>query len=50
MDGDTHDFLEGVQHCSSDLEDPRIAASCKHLLLDIVVAIGFELYYLPGEC
>jgi predicted transposase YbfD/YdcC len=37
MDGEARDFLEGVQQCFSDLEDPRIAASCKHLLLDILV-------------
>ncbi len=37
MDGDAHDFLEGLQHCFSDLEDPRIAAAYKHLLLDILV-------------
>jgi len=37
VDGETHDFLEGVQDCFSDLEDRRIAASCRHLLLDILV-------------
>jgi predicted transposase YbfD/YdcC len=37
MDGEAHDFLEGVQTCFSDLDDPRVVASCKHLLLDILV-------------
>jgi hypothetical protein len=37
MDGDAQNFLEEVQDRFSDLEDPRIATSRKHLLLDIPV-------------
>jgi len=36
MDGAASDFVEGLKHHFAGLEDPRIAASCDHLLLDIV--------------
>ena len=36
MDGEAQSFLEGVKDCFSDLKDPRIAASCDHLLIDIL--------------
>lgn len=36
MDGKATDFVEGVRHCFSDLKDPRIMASCDHLLMDIL--------------
>jgi len=33
------DFVEGLKHHFAGLEDPRIAASCNHLLLDIVAIV-----------
>jgi predicted transposase YbfD/YdcC len=36
MEGKALGFVEGVEHCFSDLKDPRIAASCDHLLIDIL--------------
>ena len=36
MDGEARDFVEGLKHHFRDLKDPRIAASCDHLLLDIL--------------
>ena len=36
MDGTTREFLETLGTCFADLEDPRVQASCDHLLRDIV--------------
>jgi predicted transposase YbfD/YdcC len=36
MDGTAREFVEGLKHHFGDLKDPRIIASCDHLLLDIV--------------
>lgn len=36
MEGAAQAFMEGLQSRFSELEDPRVAASCKHLLIDIV--------------
>lgn len=36
MDGEAREFVEGLKHHFADLNDPRISASCDHLLLDIV--------------
>ena len=37
MDGEVREFAEGIERCFSDLEDPRIIASCDHFLIDILV-------------
>jgi predicted transposase YbfD/YdcC len=36
MDGESREFVEGLQHHFAELKDPRIAASCDHLLIDII--------------
>ena len=36
MDGVGREFVEGLRQHFAELKDPRIAASCDHLLLDIV--------------
>jgi len=36
MDDQAREFVEGLESCFAGLEDPRIAASCKHLLIDIL--------------
>jgi len=36
MEGTTREFLETWKSCFADLEDPRIQASCDHLLMDII--------------
>ncbi len=36
MEGTAHEFLETLKACFSDLEDPRVQASCDHLLMDII--------------
>jgi len=36
MDGITRDFVETISTCFADLEDPRVQASCDHLLSDII--------------
>jgi predicted transposase YbfD/YdcC len=36
MDGEAREFVEGLQHHFADLKDPRIEASCDHLLMDIL--------------
>lgn len=36
MDGETTGFLEGLKVCFTGLADPRVAASCDHLLLDLL--------------
>ena len=36
MDGDASGFVSGVQRCFAGLRDPRVQASCEHLLFDIV--------------
>ena len=36
MDGETREFVEGLQHHFAELKDPRITASCDHLLIDII--------------
>ncbi len=36
MEGEAHEFVEGLRHHFAELKDPRIAASCHHLLLDII--------------
>ena len=36
MDGEAREFVAGLKEHFADLEDPRIAASCEHLLLDII--------------
>ena len=36
MDGESREFVAGLKHHFADLEDPRIAASCDHVLMDIV--------------
>jgi predicted transposase YbfD/YdcC len=36
MDGAAQEFVEGLKRHFAELEEPRIAASCHHLLLDIV--------------
>jgi hypothetical protein len=32
MDGDAREFVGGLRHQFAELEAPRIAASCDHLL------------------
>ena len=36
MDGAACEFVEGLKHHFAELKDPRIAASCDHLLIDII--------------
>ena len=36
MDGAAQEFVEGLKRHFTELKEPRIAASCRHLLLDIV--------------
>lgn len=36
MEGTTREFLEMLKSCFADLEDPRVQASCDHLLMDII--------------
>jgi len=36
MEGAAHDFMEGLRSRFAELRDPRVAASCDHLLIDIV--------------
>lgn len=36
MDGEAAGFLAGVRKCFAGLRDPRVQASCEHLLFDIV--------------
>lgn len=36
MDGAAREFLATLSRCFADLEDPRVQASCDHLLMDIV--------------
>ena len=35
-DGDATGFVAGVERCFAGLRDPRVRASCEHLLFDIV--------------
>lgn len=37
MDGAARKVLESFQTCFADVEDPRVAASCDHQLMDILV-------------
>jgi predicted transposase YbfD/YdcC len=39
MDDAACEFVEGLKHHFADLKDPRIAASCDHLMLDIVAIV-----------
>ena len=36
MDDQAHDFVATLQRCFGELKDPRVAASCDHLLMDIL--------------
>ena len=36
MEGDAAGFMSGVRGCFAGLHDPRVQASCEHLLFDIV--------------
>ncbi len=36
MDGAAREFLETLTNCFTELEDPRLEASCEHSLLDIL--------------
>jgi predicted transposase YbfD/YdcC len=36
MDGEQREFVEGLKYHFVDLKDPRIAASCDHVLIDII--------------
>ena len=36
MEGTTRELLETLQTCFADLEDPRVQASCDHLLMDVI--------------
>lgn len=36
MEGAAHDFMDGLRSRFAKLKDPRVAASCEHLLIDIV--------------
>jgi predicted transposase YbfD/YdcC len=36
MDGDARAFVEGLKHHFAEVKDPRSAASCDHLLMDII--------------
>jgi predicted transposase YbfD/YdcC len=36
MDGEGRGFVAGVQHYFAEMKDPRVAASCDHLLIDII--------------
>ena len=36
LEGQAREFVEGLESCFADLDDPRVAASCKHLLIDIL--------------
>lgn len=36
MDGVAQEFMEGLRDRFAELEDPRVAASCAHLLIDIL--------------
>ena len=36
MEDESLGFVEGLNHCFSDLPDPRVAGRCDHLLLDVI--------------
>ncbi len=36
MEGTAHEFLQTLKTCFADLKDPRVQASCDHLLIDII--------------
>ncbi len=36
MDDVADDFVQMLNSCFEDLEDPRVQASCDHLLIDIL--------------
>jgi len=39
MDDLAGSFVAGVERCFSDVHDPRVQASCRHSLLDMLVII-----------
>ena len=36
MEGAANEFLRTLESCFADLWDPRVQASCDHLLIDIL--------------
>src|SRR5688572_24625655 len=36
MVGEAQNFVDGVQTCFADFKDPRLVASCNHLLIHIL--------------
>jgi hypothetical protein len=44
MDGKSHGIVTGLKHHFVDLEDPRITASCDHLLIGILAITTLAVF------
>ena len=48
MDAQSQEFVEGLESCFAELNDPRVPGRCRHLLIDIL-AIALLAVLCGGE-